>query len=225
MRKRIGRTILTTVVLLYLLLCGVWFLADMAKAEPLDTHHSKWRLVRETADEDGANFTAVYDLAGDEGNFANKNSNSVANGGPFRIGSRPGELGTPNKSLGAVWKFVICGGVENNDTFSFHIVGWAEDNGMLRVLAVGDGIIGTQDVVLYPDDDAVATAIWWADTISIDSVTPVRWPGVSVRNSGNDEVASILVDTTGLEWIQFVIYDADGTSTDANDITVFGRPY
>lgn len=226
MKNRIGQITITALIASLCIGClMIGYYARPAQAEPLDTHHSSWSLVRETATEDGATFETVYDLDANEGDWASRDSNSVADGGSFRIRSTNIGARTPEgKSPGAVWIFTITGGVEDNDTFSFHIVGWSKTNGMLQVLAVGDGIIGTQDVVLYPDDGAAAI-LWWADTINIDSVSPVRWPGVSVRNSGNDEVAMILVDLTGIEYIQFVFYDADGTGTKANNLTVFGRRY
>jgi hypothetical protein len=198
----------------------------VAEAEPLDSYHSSWHLVRETADEDGADFETVYNLDASEGHWAGKDGNSVADGGPFQIRSTDTEMRPPSEGMspGAVWEFVICGGLAENDTFSFDIVGWSKTNGMLQVIAVCDGVIGTQDVVIYPDSGA-ATNIWWADTINLDTVSPVRWPGVSVRNSGNNEVCMILVDTTGLEWIQFVMYDCDGSGTEASNLTVYGRRY
>ena len=82
---------------------------------------------------------------------------------------------------------------------------------------------------------------FWADTINIDETT--KWSGaladpntiggyyqmegtVSVLNSGDDEVALLVLDLAGLEWIQFVVYAADAaTSEESGDITVYGRPY
>jgi hypothetical protein len=217
MKTRLGKITLATAMLVGALCVGVALF--QARADPLDTHHSSWHLVRATATEDGANFAAVYNLASNGGDYAS----GVANGGAFQIRSK-GEPGSEGVSPGAVWMFAICGGLADNDTFSFDVAGWAKTNGMLQVLAVCDGVIGTQDVVTYPGG-AAATNIWWADTINLDSVTPVRWPGVSVRNSGNNEVAILLIDTAGLEFIQFVFYDCDGGGTEANNITVFGRRY
>jgi len=281
-------------------------------AEPLDTYHQGWSLVRETANEDGANFAAVYDLTGGAGtsNFAGKDTSNVANGGPFHI--RPTGYPIP-VSAGSRWQFAICGEARNgaDDTFSFDIVGWATTNGMLQKIVEGDGVLGTQTVVTYPDDGATAIGgiasvtgvtydhtgngggeqlftdtddvgafdgavagmmayvtgtnitsgiteigtvtdannmliavtatddatdatidfpvAYWADTIALDATT--KWPkaqgdlaGINVYNSGANQIAIVEVQTAGLEWLQFVVYDADGaTGEQAGNITVYGR--
>jgi len=47
-----------------------------------------------------------------------------------------------------------------------------------------------------------------------------------VINNADNEVANLVVDLTGLEWIQFVIYDADAeTGEEAGNISVYGRRY
>ena len=293
-----------------------------AKAEPVDTYHSSWHLVRETADEDGASFAAVYDLTGvgaTTGNFASKDSSTVANGGPFHIIANQGGIGNPY-SPGSKWMFTFCGENYNNvdDTFSFNLVGWSRTDGMLQTIAVGDCVLGTQAVVTYPDSgDALGALIsetavtythatkkftdtgdtgaftgavvgmlarvtgtgytdaisqittvtdanniicsgltstgngtdstlqinpaFWADTINLDDQT--RWSGsladpntatgyyqmsgtLAVINSGNNEVAGLVVDLTGMEWVQFVIYDADAaTGEQAGNVTVYGRRF
>jgi hypothetical protein len=299
MKTRIGEITLTTVLCL-LAAFTIWAVyAFTVRAEPVDTYHSSWKLVRETADEDGASFAAVYNLT-TSGNWANKDSSSVASGGPFHIVPRPSDLGTEGQSA-ASWMFAICGKDFNNvdDTFSFDVVGWAQDNGPAQVICTGNGVLGTQAVVVYPDggdalgelasetavvythaqtkftvtnegfDGAVAGMLayitgtnitsgyyqittatdannivmsgitasgnntdstvqinpaFWADTIAIDANT--TWPSVAVKNSGNNSIGLLLIDTCGIEWIQFVIYDADGESGDeAGEITVYGREY
>jgi hypothetical protein len=69
---------------------------------------------------------------------------------------------------------------------------------------------------------------FWADTITLDETT--KWTSaanegtIAIINSADNEVAAIIVKTTGLEWIQFVIYDAlPAQSGEAGDITVYGR--
>lgn len=302
MRTRYGKTILGVAVVLVgaMAFVSLVFLMPVSEAEPLDTYHSSWHLVRETADEDEATFAEVYDLTGigtTNGNFASKNTSTVLAGGAFRIPSR-NAIGHEGYSEGGAWMFTICGKCYNDvdDTFSFNILGWSKTNGMMQIIAEGDGVLGTQAVVVYPDggdalgelvssttaaytfgdntftqngafgdvavgmmarvtgsgltnaienvttasanaviltgltdaSDCTATIqinpSFWADTINLDETT--KWPSVAVYNSGGDEVAYILVDTTGLEWIQFVIYAADAeTNEEAGDITVYGRRY
>lgn len=305
---RMGRITIALALCIYVMVVVIVFVVTIlpirqAEAEPLDTYHSSWHLVRETADEDGATFAAVYDLT-TAGNFANKDSSTVANGGPFNIRSVNVNTGAhEGYSAGGAWMFAICGKNYNNtdDTFSFNIIGWSKLNGMLQTVAEGNGTLGTQAVIVYPDggtalgelvdmtavtydhsggaeetyfsktdvglnvvagmlayvtgtnitsgyyqvtivtdDDNIKIAVtasddntdstvqinpaFWADTIALDETT--KWPAVSLHNSGDNEVAFIVVDTTGLEWVQFVIYDADAaTGEEAGDLTVYGRRY
>lgn len=299
-----GRVTIAIMLFLVLLASSIYVISP-TKAAPLDTYHSGWKLIRETANEDGATFAAVYPLT-TSGNFANKDSSTVANGGPYNIRSYIGDgTGTEFQSSGGAWMFAICGKNYNNvdDTFSFNIVGWSRINGMLQNIVEGDGVLGTQAVVVYPDSgDALgesvsdSTAVYthsdttftatnqafadatvntlayvlstdsnltsgyyeittvtdanviimsgatstgnvasggvtvqsnpafWADTINLDETT--KWPSVAVYNSGDNEVAFIVVDTTGLEWIQFVVYGADAaTGEEAGAITIYGRLY
>lgn len=306
MRNRIGKvTIVAVAWMVFGIIAYVIVENNSSQAEPLDTYHSSWHLVREAANEDGATFSAVYDLT-TAGNFASKDSSSVAAGGPFRIVPRQTSARAEGFSPGGAWMFAISGKNFNNtdDTFSFDIIGWGRENGMLQVLAEGNAVLGTQAVIIYPDggdalgevfsiadanydhgtttlsvedggfdggvvntliyvgssnetkltsgyyqittftdantivisgasstDDITAGDItvqnnpaFWADTIVLDETS--KWPGVTVKNSGDNEVCTILVDTTGLEWIQFVVYDADAaTGEEAGGISVYGRRY
>lgn len=309
MKKKIieiGRAAIVITPPLALLVYLIFFLPPVkAVPAPLDTYHGRWYLIRETANEDGATFAATYPLI-TAGNYANKDSSTVANGGPYHIYSYAGSGdGTEFQSSGGAWMFAICGKNYNatDDTFSFNIVGWGRENGMLQNIAEGNGVLGTQAVVVYPDggdamgesvDDSTAVythsdktftvtneafanatvntlayvtstdanltsgyyeittvtdsnaiimsgasstgdvatggvrvqsnPAFWADTINLDETT--KWPSVAVYNSGDNEVAFIVVDMTGLEWVQFVVYDADAESgEEAGSITVYGRLY
>jgi len=82
---------------------------------------------------------------------------------------------------------------------------------------------------------------FWADTIVITSL--LKWSGsiadpntvtgysktdgtLAVLNSADNEVAVLVVDLAGLEYIQFVLYDCDGAnSEEAGDLRVYGRPF
>jgi len=308
--KRVMKTGRTTTAVMLLIVLIVFLISTVVlpvKAVPLDTYHSGWKLIRETADEDGAAFGAVYDLT-TSGDFAHKDSSTVANGGPYQIRSYyGGGAGTEYQSVGGAWAFALCGknydvGADNtiDNTFSFNIIGWSRINGMLQVIAEGDCVLGTQAVITYPDDGADALGalvdessvtytdntntftvtnksfdgtvagmmvyvtgsdltdgyyaitmvtdanniicsgmsssgnntdstvqcnpVFWADTINLDETT--KWPSVAVYNSGDNEMAFIVVDMTGLEWVQFVVYDALPEETgEAGDVTVFGRLY
>ena len=84
-----GRVALCTLFLLSVAVIIV-LLGLPSKAVKIDTWHDSWRLVRETASEDGSSFANVYDLTGvgtPAGDFASKDSSTLANGGPYRIKS------------------------------------------------------------------------------------------------------------------------------------------
>ncbi len=167
---RTGKIILTVLMLLVIVVSLM--LPAFTKAEPLDTYHSSWHLVRETADEDGATFAAVYDLTGlsstvSGGNFAGKDTSTVLTGGAFKIPSSDPVSRHEGYSPGSKWMFGFCAknydvGADNtiDNTFSFNIVGWSKVNGMLQNIVEGDCIVGTQAVVIYPDSgDALGALI------------------------------------------------------------------
>lgn len=300
---RIGRVTIAVILLLALAVMWVSIILPV-RAEPLDSYHSAWKLIRETANEDSDTFALTYNLT-TAGNFDNKDSSTVANGGPYHIRSYYGGEGREFISPGGAWIFTICGENFNatDDTFSFHILGWSKINGMLQVIAEGDGVLGDQAVIAYPDDNADALGAtstgtdvgytasshtylsttgefdgtvvnmmayvtsadegkltsgfyevttytdvntivmsgdggssdttatvqinpaFWADVINLDETT--KWPSIAVYNSeaSSGQVAFIKIDTTGLEWVQFVIYKAAGSGDEAGNITVYGRPY
>ena len=206
--------------LVILMGCLVW--ANLLIAEPIDQYHSSWHEVRAAATEDATDFATALALATSKGDFANKPA------GAFQIPSRYKVAGRgEGYSQGTRWMFAVCGGPTENDTFSFNLVGWAKGNGMAQVICEGNGVLGTQDVVVYPGG-AAATA-WWVDTLAIDETT--KWPrdgdaaNVQIYNSGDNEVALLVVETTGLEWIQFIVYAADGSGTEMTDTAVYGRRY
>lgn len=312
MKKHIGKiTVIAVAWLATAVLAYVIFKTHRARAEPLDTYHSSWHLFRAAADEDAPTFAEVYNLT-TQGNFANKDSSSVADGGPFRIVSMRAGSRAEGFSPGSKWMLAFCGKNYNNtdDTFSFNVIGWSKTNGMQQNIVEGDGVLGTQGVIVYPDggdalgeEFSVTDANWthssltltvtnggfdggvvntmvyvgssnetnltsgyyqittftdantiilsgassvanisgaditvqnnpsfWADTLNIDEKT--KYPrdqdanNVQVYNSGDDEVAFLVIETTGLEWIQVVIYAADAaTNEEAGAIAVYGRRF
>ena len=217
-RKR-GKTNLAGVSLLVIFVLVVVLSLMGVRAEPTDTYHSSWHEIRVSAAEDGANFAAVLALATNEGDFANKPS------GAFQIQSHSAGIANRGEgySPGGAWMFSICGVGLADDTFSFNLVGWAKTNGFAQIICEGNGILGTQDVVIYPGGSAVTDGLW-ADAIVLDETT--KWPSIAVYNSGDNEVAVIVVDTTGLEWVQFIVYDSlSSQAGEANSTAVYGRRY
>ena len=168
---RTGRVIVSVLLLLVVTVC-LMLPVLLSKAAPLDTYHSSWHLVRETADEDGASFAAVYDLTGlsttiSGGNFAGKDTSTVLAGGAFKIPSTDPVGGHEGYSAGSKWMFAFCAknydvGADNiiDNTFSYSIVGWSKTNGMLQNIVAGTGTLGTQAVVVYPDSgDAIGALV------------------------------------------------------------------
>jgi len=314
--KRTGLAALFIVIVILVTLALGFFIMRTAKAQAPRSYHSGWQLVRETANEDGASFAAVYDITGvsstiANSQFADKDTSTVVKGGAFYVPPASTEWGD-GTSPGNKWMFVFCGEARNggDDTFSFNLIGWAKNNGMLQNICEGSATLGTAAVIVFPDggdalaptfnetgvtythatktftdtsdtgsfDGAVAGMIvrvtgsnltsematittvtdaniiicsgvtstnnntdstvqgpvhFWADTISLDEQS--KWPnyngtlglpGVAVHNSADNEVAILNVDLAGIEWIQFVVYDADGaTGEEAGNVTVYGRRY
>jgi hypothetical protein len=102
------------------------------------------------------------------------------------------------------------------------MVGWAKTNGMAQVLCHGDGVLGTQDVVIEPNGDSITNG-FWADTINLDATT--KWPSIaSYNDAGANEVAILVVDMTGVEYVNFYTYDVNGGSECAT-LGVYGRRY
>jgi len=213
-----GRILLSLALVLGIIGVIVLFTVPL-RGVPTDTYHSSWHVIRAAAAEDGANFAAVLPLATDKGNFANKPSGAfhIVSGNIFGRGE--------GHSIGSKWMFAFCGTHEADDVFSFNLVGWAKTNGMAQIICEGAGILGTQDVVIQPNGTTDANG-FWADTITLDELT--KWPrdgdanNIQIYNSDDNEVAILVVETTGLEWIQFVVYDAAG-GAECAAVTVYGR--
>jgi len=225
--KRIGKV---TVILL--LAISIIILATVsirkAIAEPLDTYHSGWYCIRTPAAEDGSTFAASLALDANDGDFSSKSSNAyhmLTHGSKYANGlnySTGGVFASGfGYSTGGAWIFAFCGTDAADETFSFTMVGYARENGMAQVICEGDGVLGSQDVFIYPGGSAAANA-YWADTINLDETT--KWPSVAVYNSGDNQVAMLIVDMTGLEYVDFITYDVAG-GAEASTIGVYGRCY
>lgn len=218
MKTKLGKiTLILTAALVVGVVSAVYILS--VRAAPVDTYQSSWQLIRAEANEDGSSFAAVYNLT-TEGNFDNKDSSTVANGGPFRIIPQPGEVGTPSKTPGTKWMFAMCGKCFNDtdDTFSFDVVGWSSVNGMAQVICTGDAVLGTQAVIAYPNsgDDALGelsseTSVTYTHATNTFTVTDAGFDGV---------VAGMIAYVTGKNITSG--YYAVTTATDANNIIMLG---
>lgn len=210
-----GKITVTALVLtVFVILVCLWL--RKVSSEPLDTYQSDWKRIKEDKKEDGATFAAVIALDSDGGDFDNMPVEH------YRIVSPLKSSGyVPRYSQGGAWQFAFYGTDAADETFSFTLVGWAHGNGMAQVICTGDGVLGAMTMSEEPNGDAIRLGLW-ADTINLDATD--TWPSVNSFNNGNDSVSILCVDLTGLEYIAFVIYDANGTA-EASTIGVYGRPY
>ncbi len=220
--KNLGKSIIAILLIIAVIL-SVVFMVKLTFAEPLDTYHSEWVRIKDSAAEDGATFAASLALDANEGIFSSKPS------GAYHIVSR-GIADQPyTSSAGSKWMFAFYGTDAADETFSFTLVGWAKGNGMAQIICEGDGVLGTQDVHTEPNGDTITNG-YWADTISLDETS--KWPldmggdgaNAQVYNSGDNEVCILVLDLAGLEWIDFVTYDVAG-SAEASSIGIYGRLY
>jgi hypothetical protein len=93
------------------------------------------------------------------------------------------------------------------------------NNITINVTASGDTTDATVDMAVT----------YWADDLTLDATT--KWPkaqgdlaGINLYNDAANQIAVIEIQPAGLEWLQFVVYDADGaTGEEAGNITVYGR--
>lgn len=123
-----------------------------------------------------------------------------------------------------------------------YVTGTNLDNGFYGITTVTDSnniiMTGMSSSGINTDSTVEINPAFWVDSITLDETT--KWTShidgaaadsgnegaLAVLNHNANEVAAIVVDLTGLEWIQFVIYAADAaTGVQAGDVTVYGRRY
>jgi len=186
------------------LMLGIVLMLSLGAFYALDTYHCDLLLLRADANENATTLDLTT-----KGNFANMPSSAV------RLSTRDDRLGHGGNGI----EVTFCGGDTANDTFTYKLYGWRRRNGMARMIATGTGTLGTQAVVLYPHDSSTATSIFWADTLSVTYrwVTPVE----SSDTTGNNEAASLQFDFMGYEWLYCEITNADGSGTEAEDVSAY----
>jgi hypothetical protein len=199
--KRYGKVAVGGLLILILIggLINALYNMPQVFAAPVDSYHSSWHLVRETANEDGATFAAVYALAGIESNFANMDSTGVLSGGAFRIPAFNPAGPHEGWSAGQTWELMFCGENRNNvdDTFSFNVIGWNKLNGPLQVIAEGDGVLGTQSVVVFPDGGDALGPLVSLTGVTYDHTGGAQETYFSKANVGLNVVAGMQAYVTG----------------------------
>lgn len=185
------------------LVLGILFSFSIGAFYALDTFHCDFRLLRAEANENAS----TIDLTS-EGNFANKPSSAT------RLTARDEGIGHGGNAV----ELIFCGGDAADDTFTYTVYTWRRRNGPVRMVATGTGTLGTQAVVVYPQG-GTATSKFWADTLSVTH----RWltTVASTDTSGNNEIASLVFDMCGYEFIYVEITNADGTGTEAESVSVY----
>jgi len=169
-----------------------------------ETYHAPYTLLRAEANEDAT----ALDLT-TKGDFANMPAAAK------RLGSNAGA----NNAVGAI-QLIFCGGSAAGKTFTYTIYAWRTDNGPAEFVATGTGTLGTQAVIKYPHNRATATSKFWADTLTATG----RWNKTvtSTDSTGNNQVAKLLFDFCGYEYIYVEVTSADGsTGTEAGNISVY----
>lgn len=165
---------------------------------------SDYRLLRAKAVEDDGSTIAIAS----EGDFAQKPS------GAKRV--PPIQHNTPANAV----CIIFAGEDTANETFSWRLWAWRNNNGPAEHVANGTGVLGSQDVVLYPDSGTAVTAsTLWADTLSITNNTFIKtW---YVADSGNNRVAKLWGDLAGYEWIYCEITNAGDAGGEAGLVSVY----
>ena len=118
--------------------------------------------------------------------------------------------------------FSFAGGDAADETFSWKLFAWRNENGCAKLAAEGTGILGTQEVVKWPHTGVATTNIagtaadrFWADTIV---VTNEYWyKEVESTGVGGDSVNEVWLDCGGYRYFFMEI-----TAQDGADMAVFG---
>lgn len=106
-------------------------------------------------------------------------------------------------------EFFFCGGSAALKTFGWKLYAWRNENGMVRHVATGTGILGSQAVVKYPHNGLAATNKFWADTLDVSWWNWVKRVE-STDTDGHNTAASVWLDNWGWRYWHIVITDADG---------------
>ena len=184
MKKIIG-------LLLILFLCSTSFGATQRSLQLL-------RNVGDGNSQDYDSNSLLIAALKDAGDFAHKPTGALKLSTAF---------GSPMDNL----QLYFLGGIADNNTFSFTIVGWRAENGPAEFIASGNAILGGQKVLLYPETGLTATNRLWVDTIVLTDhewiVDPV------VGNNAENGVASLIIKISGLKYFWVYITNADNTTT------------
>ena len=210
--KHLGRFLVVSVIAMFVLPmgCSVWMgRQDSSElAGDVSFFQENLQLLRDTDDQDFEDLAAAVAGLTTAGDYANKPTSDM--------------IEVPAGATVAT--IYACGAtnVAENDDFGAVVYGYVNLNGPKEIICDAAGTIGTNAVVLYPDDGAAATGGLWVDTWS---VTTNHWrTTVTASKSGGDSdyIDTLSFDPLNLGWIGVDIYEADGTTAgEADEVTVF----
>ncbi len=179
-------------------------------------------VVRNEANENGASGAPAIFVLATEGDFAQKPSTALDLQKKDLFSPR--DVAPIAETLQNGLAFSFMGSSAANKTFTYDIFTWGNENSPARHIVNGTGILGTQQVIIYPHNNiATTTDRFWADTLAISWE---NWPKEveSTDTDGHNTVAEVWLDGTGSRYWFVQISDADGsTGTEAGDISVFYR--
>lgn len=179
-------------------------------------------VARNEADENGAAGAPSVFVLATEGNFAQKPSTALDLQKLDLFSPRETKHVAEMLQNGLAFSFM--GSSAADKTFIYDIYTWGNENSPVRHAVNGTGILGTQQVIIYPHNNtATTTDRFWADTLT---VAWENWPKEveSTDTTGHNTVAEVWLDDTGSRFWFIQISDADGsTGTEAGDISVFYR--
>ncbi len=178
------------VVALFVLALGTLFGANFAGVS--QDHHSAVRLFRAIAASESA-----IDLT-TKGNFANKPSDAV------HFASDAEGHG----NVQVMRSYMLCGTGGAGSTIEFTWYEWRKvasptpgttHGGPAVVVCTGTATLGTQGVILFPDDGSSATGYTWADTVVISTQHTLK-PMVVPTDQAHDGICKLGRDGWGTEW-------------------------
>lgn len=176
----------------------------------LETAINAWQVARAEANED----SSTLDLTA-EGDFSVV---SVANGW-FKVPEIAG------KSRVNGLQFIAYGGNAANDTFNYRILTAAIANGPAEPVEIGQGILGTQPVLIDPATGAEKSNRFWVDTFG--TITNYWWiAGSGKVSNASNFIDGRRIDGLGSGWYKIEVTNADNTTgIEAGNIKWFWKFY
>jgi hypothetical protein len=104
--------------------------------------------------------------------------------------------------------FSFAGGDADDDTFSWNLYGWKNENGPAELVADGTGILGSQAVIKWPHNRVPVANRFWADTIVVSNNYWIK--RVDATKTGGNSVAKLWFDTAGYRFFSVEIPTSTG---------------